>query len=75
MANSIHPDYDYEDLPMAELDKQSPMFEKMVSELTLDIEHTEDEARLWLGTLLVNDKRCQVQLVITNIDSHFVDEN
>jgi hypothetical protein len=72
MSNSIHPDYDYEDLPMADLDKQSPMFEKMVNELVLDAEENNSEASLWLGTLLINDQRCQVQLVITKTT---VDEN
>lgn len=74
MDNFTHPDYDPEDMLMPDLAEQSPMFKKMVSELALDVEHSEDEARAWLGTLLINNQRCQVQLIITNIDSHFVDE-
>jgi hypothetical protein len=75
MQEHIHPEYDLEDMLMTDLAEQSPMFAKGVAELALDVENSKDEARWWLGSLLINGERCQVQLIVTNITSHFVDEN
>jgi hypothetical protein len=68
-----HPDYDPDDMLITDLAEQSPMFTKMLDGLTNDIaELNEPAAKQWLGTLLINGKPCQVQLVVTSTD--FVDE-
>jgi hypothetical protein len=75
MATFTHPDYDHEDMPLADFATQAPVLEELVNDLALDVQELEQaEARYWLGTLLIDGKQCQAQLVVTSIDSHFVDE-
>lgn len=75
MLNKIHPDYDYDVMPLADYAIQAPVIEHLVNDLALEVQEREEcEARYWLGTLLVDGKVCQAQLVVTSIDSHFVDE-
>jgi len=75
MQTHTHPDYELEEMRLSKLERQSPLLCKLVDELTENVEQDNTEARLWLGTKLINGQRCQVQLVVTPIDSHFVDED
>jgi hypothetical protein len=74
-VSCTHPDYELEEMRLSQLERQSPLLCKLVDELTENVEQDDTEARLWLGTKLINGQRCQVQLVVTPIDSHFVDED
>jgi hypothetical protein len=75
MLKHIHPDYDYDVMPLADYATQAPVLEALVNDLALDVQELpECEARYWLGTLLIDGKVCQAQIVVTSIDSHFVDE-
>ena len=73
---SLHPDYSLDEVDAPKIAYQSPLFERLLNEL---IEEMGSDNRLsaeaWLATLLIGEKRCQVQLIVTAIDSHFVDEN
>ncbi|WP_416305187.1 hypothetical protein [Neptunicella sp. SCSIO 80796] len=73
MTNHTHPDYDPEVMIMTDITAQQ--VSKIIDELAEDVAEQEDEAALWLGTLQINGQRAQVQLLVTTIDSHFVDEN
>jgi hypothetical protein len=76
MLNDCHPDYDYDVMPLADFATQAPVLEELVNELALDVQELQEfEARYWLGTLMVDGKICQAQLVVTSIDSHFIDES
>jgi|GEM_PF-1405431 len=75
MQTHTHPDYELEEMRLTELERQSPLLNTMVNELTEEVAQDDAEARLWLSTKLINGQRCQVQLVVTAIDSHFVDED
>tara|TARA_R110002124_G_scaffold6527_2_gene38943 strand:+ start:531 stop:758 length:228 start_codon:yes stop_codon:yes gene_type:complete len=75
MQTHTHPDYELEEMRLTELERQSPLLNTMVNELTEEVAQDDAETRLWLSTKLINGQRCQVQLVVTPIDSHFVDED
>lgn len=78
MLKLIDPDYDYDVMPLSAYASQLPVLEVLVNELgfALDVEEMPfNDARYWLATLKINGKRCQAQLVVTSIDSHFVDED
>lgn len=70
----IHPDYEPEDQPVFKLATQSPTFAQAVNDAIAEVAFSEEEGRQWLGTYKVNRQTYQLQLVLTNIDSHFVDE-
>jgi hypothetical protein len=69
MLEHIHPDYDPEDLLATDCANESPVFKTLVNSLAEDmICPFTETTKAWLGTLLVRNKRCQVQLVITSED-------
>lgn len=72
---NLHPDYSYDvDAPV--IAGQSPLFKAHLNQLIEDMECSDElSSEVWLATLLIGEKRCQVQLIVTAIDSHFVDEN
>ena len=73
---SIHPDYFLDEVDAPKIAHQSPLFDRLLDELIEEMGADKQlSAEAWLATLLIGDKRCQVQLVVTAIDSHFVDEN
>lgn len=74
-VSRTHPDYELEEMRLTEIEHRSTLMRKLVNELTEEVAQDDTEARLWLGTKLINGQRSQVQLVITPIDSHFVDED
>ena len=73
-SDYVHPDYQADELPIDQLLRDTEKLRTAVLDTVLDVQHTEDEARQWLGTFEINGQRCQLQLVMTNVDSHFVDE-
>jgi len=75
MIDYIHPDYELDEQPIVELLEDQTLIAGRVQEAILDVKLSEDESRQWLGTFEINGQRCQLQLVLTNIDSHFVDES
>jgi len=75
MIDYIHPDYELDEQPIVELLEDQTLIAGRVQEAILDVKLSEDESRQWLGTFEINGQRCQLQLVMTNIDSHFVDES
>lgn len=67
MLEHIHPDYDPEDLWVSSCANESPVFKTLVNSLAEDMTCPfTTTMKTWLGTLLVNGKRCQVQLVVTS---------
>ncbi len=69
MLEHIHPDYDHEDLWLTDCANESPCFKALADSLAKDMTCPFTEtSKAWLGTLLVNGKRCQVQLVVTSHD-------
>ena len=74
MLDFIRPDYEPDEQPITEILEDQTLIESRVQEVVLDVQFTEDESRQWLGTFEINGQRCQLQLVMTNIDSHFADE-
>ncbi|WP_299072825.1 hypothetical protein [uncultured Paraglaciecola sp.] len=74
MFDYIHPDYEPAEQPIIDLVEESDLLHRRTCESVLDVEYNDDESRQWLGTYEINGQRCQLQLVMTNIDSHFTDE-
>lgn len=74
MFDHLHPDYEPAEQPVIDLAEQSKLLHQRVCESVLDVEQQESESRQWLGTYQINGQRCQLQLVMTSIDSHFTDE-
>ncbi|HBY41815.1 hypothetical protein [Ponticaulis sp.] len=69
MLDFIHPDYDAEGLPLLDIAHESQNFTSQVNWLAEDLaSHPIDTSKAWLGTLLVNGKECQVQLVVTSAE-------
>lgn len=69
MLDYIHPDYDPEDLLATDCANESPVFKTLVNSLAEDMTCPFTEtSKAWLGTLQVNGKTCQVQLVVTSHD-------
>lgn len=69
MLEHLHPDYDPEDLLATDCANESPVFETLVNSLAEDLTCPLTEtSKAWLGTLLVNGKECQVQLVVTSAE-------
>lgn len=67
MLDYIHPDYVADGLPLLDIAHESLNFTSQVNGLAEDLaSHPIDTTKAWLGTLLVNGKRCQVQLVVTS---------
>ena len=67
MLDYVHPDYAPEDLLATDFANESPAFKTMVNSLAEDMTCPFTEtSKAWLGTLLVNGKECQVQLVVTS---------
>ncbi len=69
MLDYVHPDYAPEDLLATDFANESPVFKTLVNSLAEDMTCPfTTTMKAWLGTLLVNGKECQVQLVVTSDD-------
>lgn len=74
MLEYIHPDYDSGELLLNDCANESPVFESLVNSLAEDMNCPFTVTmKAWLGTLQINGKDCQVQLVITS--DELIDEN
>lgn len=70
----LHPDYNEEDLLIGDICNESKTFLNVVNSLSEDMkDHPTITMKAWLGTLEIDGKECQVQLVVTAED--FIDEN
>ena len=67
MLDYIHPDYEPENLLATDCANESPVFKTLVNSLAEDMTCPfTTTMKAWLGTLQVNGKTCQVQLVVTS---------
>ncbi|MGQ8367113.1 hypothetical protein [Glaciecola sp. 1036] len=74
MKDLIHPDYNPKDMLLDEVTQQPLSMATLIGVMARDMEDEQcSELKQWLGTLLVNGKRTQVQLVLTSTD--YVDED
>ncbi|WP_102798749.1 hypothetical protein [Bowmanella denitrificans] len=79
LGTQTHPDYDH-DAPMHMCAQQSWVFAECATNVIEEVEFVESpvavgkEARLWLGTAMVNGQPTQLQLVATQVPADFIDE-